>query len=297
MAYSASLPPLNALRAFEAAGRYLNFRAAADEIGVTQGAVAQHVRGLEARLGLRLFKRGHKSLAFTDAGRRYHDQIVQAFAILTDATAQLAPEPLKVTISVTPTFASKWLIPNLADFMSRHPDIDLRILATESLSSFHSDGIDLVVRQGQPPFGASLDVEKLFDQDIIAVCAPELLGTGDGSDHDQALEDMVLLHDTHNLWAAYLKNAAVSESRLQNKSLRFNQTAHSVEAALAGQGVALASRFLVARDLAAGRLVQPIGGVLQGGRDFYLLAPRRPKRSKAVDAVWRWLLEQRQTDC
>lgn len=295
MAKLGNLPPLNALRAFEAAGRHLNFRVAADEIGVSQGAVAQHVRGLEERLGLRLFERRHRSLAFTDVGRTYHGQIVQAFTILSDATALLTPEPLKATISVTPTFASKWLIPNLGDFTTLHPDVDLRILATESLSSFHADGIDLVVRQGQPPFGASLDVEKLFDQEIIAVCAPDLVAGQDLPLPGAALENLVLLHDTHNLWSAYLKEVPGADRTSQRQGMRFNQTAHSVEAALAGQGVALASRFLVARDLAANRLVQPVGYALRGGRDFYLLAPRSPKRSTAAEAVWRWLLDQRQT--
>ncbi len=295
MANTGSLPPLNALRAFEAAGRHLNFRLAAEEIGVTQSAVAQHVRGLEARLGLPLFERRHKALAFSDVGRRYHMQISQAFSILTEATAALAPAPQKVTISVTPSFASRWLIPHLGDFAAHCPEVDLHILATESLSRFHSDGIDLAVRQGQPPFGASLDVAKLFSQDIIAVCDPLLV-----ADHHLPLPaetflSLALLHDTHDLWPVFIKAAFGPGEAMRVKGVRFTQTAHSIEAALAGQGVALASRFLVARDLEAGRLVQPVSHVLQGGRDFYLLAPRGARRPKAAGAVWRWLLARCQS--
>lgn len=157
LASATGLPPLNGLRAFEAAGRTLNFRAAAEKLGVTQGAVAQQVRGLEDRLGIRLFERHSKGLAFTAEGRGYHGQVALAFSILRDATAALQAEPSRVVISVTPSFASKWLIPNLPDFTERHPAIDLRVLATEAMSRFRTDGVDLAVRQGVPPFGASLE--------------------------------------------------------------------------------------------------------------------------------------------
>src|SRR5690554_528812 len=166
------IPPLNGLRAFDVAGRHLNFRSAADEMGVTQGAVAQQVRQLEARLGIPLFERQPKGLAFTPAGRSYHGRIAIAFEELRAATASLRPEPGRVLVSVTPTFAAKWLIPNLPEFSAAHPQIDLQILATEKVSSFHGDGIDVAIRQGKPPFGAVLDVVRLFRQEIIAVAAP-----------------------------------------------------------------------------------------------------------------------------
>ena len=113
------LPPLNALRAFEASARHLNFRLAAEELGVTQGAVAQHVRGLEADLGIKLFDRLPRTLALTGVGRSYAAQLRRAFDLLTQATATLRPEPLRLTISVSPTFASKWLIPRLPDFTAK----------------------------------------------------------------------------------------------------------------------------------------------------------------------------------
>ena len=143
MPTSNDLPPLNGLRAFAAAGRHLTFRAAADELGVTQGAVAQQVRGLEDHLNLRLFLREPRGLAFTEEGRTYHIAISRAFDQMADATDALRTAPSHVTISVTPTFASKWLIPRLSDFTEAHPGIDLRITATERVASFHADGIDL----------------------------------------------------------------------------------------------------------------------------------------------------------
>jgi len=287
-----ALPPLNALRAFEAAGRSLTFRAAAQELGVTQGAVAQQVRGLEAHLGLRLFVREARGLALTDAGRGYHQAISQAMGLIVEATARLKPVPARVTISVTPTFAAKWLIPRLPEFTDAHPSIDLRIMATERLASFHADGVDLAVRQGGKRFGASLDADLLFRQQVIAVCAPGLVA---GVGLPLAAEDLgrlVLLHDTHDLWPRMLQTAfgAFDPADRAVRALRFNQTALSLDAALAGQGVALASRFLVARDLDAGRLIQPLATALDAGQDFHLLAPREGL-SNAAQATRQWLLD------
>lgn len=260
---------------------------------MTQSAVAQQIRGLEEGLGFGLFERRHRGLAFTGTGRAYHAQVERAFGILHDATAALRPGASGVTISVTPSFAAKWLIPHLPDFTAAHPDIDLRILATDSVMSFHADGIDLAVRQGNPPFGASLAAELLFAQEIVAVCAPSLLPDPAAAD---VLDGMVLLHDTHDLWPVFLKEVVGRNARQNGKELRFNQTSLSIDAALAGQGVALASRFLVTGDLQLGRLVQPVAGSIRGDRDFYLLGPRPAQRPAPVEAVWHWLLRQRNLD-
>ena len=198
------LPPLNGLRAFAAAGRHLSFRAAADDLGVTQGAVAQQVRGLEDHLDLRLFLREPRGLAFTEEGRAYHAAVSRAFSQLSEATVALRSAPARVTISVTPTFASKWLIPRLAEFTEAHSAIDLRITATERVASFHADGIDLAVRQGRPPFGASLRADLLFPQEIIAVCSPNLIACHDLPLDAASLSRMTLLHDSHDLWPKFI---------------------------------------------------------------------------------------------
>ncbi|WP_334061001.1 LysR substrate-binding domain-containing protein [Limimaricola cinnabarinus] len=294
MSSEADLPSLSGLRAFSAAGRHLSFRAAAEELGVTQGAVAQHVRGLEEHLGLRLFLREPRGLSFTEAGRIYHAAVARAFSQLLDATGALRETPSRVTISVTPTFASKWLIPRLAEFTEAHPGIDLRITATERVSSFHADGIDLAVRQGRPPFGASLRAELLFPQEVIAVCSPQLVADRDRPVDATALSQMTLLHDTHDLWPSFL-DAAIGRMVPPSRGLRFNQTTLALDAALAGQGIALASRFLVQRDLAAGRLVQPIQSALEGGQDFFLLVPRQ-EMSEAALQVRGWLLQAAQEE-
>lgn len=281
------LPPLNSLRAFDAAGRRLSFRSAADELGVTQGAVAQQVRQLEAILDVVLFERVPKGLAFTPVGRRYHNRITGVFADLRAATAELKPEPKKVLISVTPTFAAKWLIPNLPDFTAAHPDIDLRILATERVSSFHSDGIDLAVRQGSPPFGASLDITLLFKQSLIAVAAPKFADKDDIPLDPETLAKQPKIHDTHDHWTGYLAHLGAQDQ--SPRHLRLSQTSLAVDAAIAGQGVALVSRFLVANDLEAGRLVEVGAAWDTGGKDFYVLAPRTAKTNESVVNVVTWL--------
>ena len=277
------LPPLNGLRAFEVAARHLNFRLAAEELGVTQGAVAQQVRGLEAQLGLQLFLRQNRSLALTEAGRSYSSNIRRAFELIADATQVLRPEPAHLTISVTPTFATKWLIPRLPDFTAAHPDIDLRIMASDRIANFQTDAVDLAVRYGRPPFGPGLAADFLFEQVSIAVASPQVA---------KDLTALTLLHDSHDLWPQFLGLAFPQAAPPVLKNTRFNQTSLAIEAAIAGQGLALAARFFVAEDLASGRLQQVLGAELRTGADFYLVAPRKPKNAALVEALRGWLKAQ-----
>lgn len=281
------LPPLNSLRAFDAAGRRLSFRSAAEELGVTQGAVAQQVRLLEAHLDVVLFERVPKGLKFTSVGRSFHNRIAKVFADIRSATAELKPEPNKVLVSVTPTFAAKWLIPNLPDFSAAHPNIDLRIMATEKVLSFYSDGIDLAVRQGSPPFGASLDVTLLFKRSLIAVAAPKFANKGGAPLDPETLAKLPKIHDTHNQWPSYLAHFGAKD--LSARHLRLSQTSLAVDAAIAGQGVALVSRFLVTQDLEAGRLVEVGADWDAGGNDFYILMPRTARNNETVVNVMTWL--------
>ncbi|WP_160006552.1 transcriptional regulator GcvA [Rhizobium sp. 18055] len=283
------LPPLNGLRAFEVAARHLNFRAAAEELGVTQAAVAQQVRGLEKELELKLFDRLPRALALTEAGRGYADSIRRAFELMSEATSTLRPEPLRLTISITPTFASKWLIPRLPDFLAAHPDLDMRILASERVSNFQSDAVDIAVRLARPPFAPGLQAELLFEQELVAVCSPALIPPA-GMFVPADLARFVLLHDTHNQWPEFAATIPGSAPTASSKSVRFNQTSHAIEAALAGQGIALASRIFVNDDLAAGRLVPAFSKTMRAASDFYVVSLRKPKHAQSVAKVREWLL-------
>jgi len=163
------LPNLNALRMFDAAARHLNFRYAAEELHLTQGAVAQQVRKLEADLGKTLFKREARGLSLTADGATLHRPIRQAMTLIEDGVAQLVPDAFKVTLSVTPSFAAKWLIPRIGQFEAENPQIELNIQASEALTHFSTDGVDLAIRQGTPPFGKTLSYTKLAPLDLTMV--------------------------------------------------------------------------------------------------------------------------------
>ncbi|SLN65678.1 LysR substrate-binding domain-containing protein [Ruegeria meonggei] len=280
-----ALPPLNALRAFEASARHLNFRLAAEELGVTQGAVAQQVRGLEARLAETLFDRLPRGLALTDAGRRFHAPLRRAFRLIEDAVHELSGDR-QITLSVTPSFASKWLVPRLPDFTAQHPEIEVRIDAREQLADFRGDGVDLAVRQGRAPFGQGLTAEPLFSTNFIPVCSQVLARE---IKQPKDLLRHVLLNDTHGLWPLFLERAAVEgKARVMN----FSQTSLAIDAALSGQGVALANEALVSAELVSGQLVQPLPEVLIEDLGFYVVTPKHPRQPALVTAMKDWLLTQ-----
>ena len=192
---------------------------------------------------------------------------------------------------MTPTFASKWLIPRLPAFLEAHPDIDLRILATDRLSHFQADAVDLAVRYGRPPFGAGLTVEPLFDEAQVAVASPQVItALGHPAEH-ASLRGHALLHDAHNAWSQYLEQALPGVSLSVAKNVRFNQTALAIDAAVAGQGLALAHVDFVAADVAAGRLVRLFDTVLRTGAGFYIVYPRRTRHAAQIADVQAWLLQ------
>ncbi|MGU7773346.1 transcriptional regulator GcvA [Burkholderia sp. MR1-5-21] len=287
------LPPLNALRAFEVSARHLNFRAAADEIGVTQGAVAQQVRHLEDVLGLKLFERLPRGLALTHDGAAYFSDVQRALHAIADATDKLVKRRATLTISTTPSFASKWLIPRLARFTDAHPDIDVRVIADQQLATFRHDGVDLAIRFGKPPFGKGLAAHPLFPLDVSAVCSPALL-SAPAAPH--ALAGHVLLHDAHDLWPDFLAALPEPVDVDPHKGLRFNQTSLAIDAAVAGQGIALAADPLVEHDIAAGRLCKPFDVALALAVGFYLVYPGERRDDDELAMMRDWLIGQAELD-
>ncbi|WP_394792048.1 LysR substrate-binding domain-containing protein [Rhodoferax sp.] len=286
------LPSLKALRVFEVVARCLNFRLAADELDVTQGAVAQLVRGLEAELRIKLFERHSRGLALTEAGAAYAGRVRRALEEIAEATRLLRPGERHVTISVAPTIAAKWLLPRLPRFTARHPDIDLRVLATERVSTFHTDGIDLSIRHGRPPFGPGLETRLLFENTLIAVGSPSWLA-GAATMAPERLAGCPLIHDAHDAWPAFLAQLGLGgQAPSPSRGIRFNQTALAIDAAIAGQGLALASAFFVAPDLAAGRLVQVVQQALRTGFNYYVVSPRRSRGDAPLAEVDAWLTEE-----
>jgi LysR family glycine cleavage system transcriptional activator len=154
------------------------------------------------------------------------------------------------------------------------------------VSSFHADGIDLAVRQGPPPARAALDVVRLFAGEVVAVCAPRLLGEQGVPIDAEGLSRLPKLHDAHDLWPAFMRFSGASADA--EHGTRFSQTALAIDAASAGQGAVLVARFLVAREIAAGLLVEVSPGAMPGPHDFHLVARRRSERSPAADAAFQW---------
>ncbi|CAH1651892.1 LysR family transcriptional regulator [Hyphomicrobiales bacterium] len=283
------LPPLNALRAFEVAGRRLSFRAAAEELGVTQGAVAQQVRALEEHLGLPLFHRLPRGLSLTPLGRTYLAEVARAFDTLGEATGRLLTRSDTVTISVTPTVATRLLIPRLAELQSDLPGIELRTVATEALSDFDRDNVDIAVRLTRPPFPSTLEARLLFRQELVAVASPHLVKDQPLPLSGEQLRRMPLLHDSQNCWPDFL------QWRGKLPGAVFNQTTLALDAVLAGQGVALACRAFVASDIEAGRLVQVTERTMAREPDYFLVRKRTTSPRKAIDAVWAWCSERLHT--
>ena len=280
------LPPLNALRMFDAAARHLNFRIAAAELHLTQGAVAQQVRRLEADLGLKLFDRQARGLALTRSGRDYSVAVRQALARIEEATLKLRPETGRITLSVPPSFAAKWLMPRLLSFTTRYPDIGVQIVASETLADFRSDGVDLAIRQGKPPFGKGLRTTLLSRLHLCAVCSPAYAAKITSIDRVEDFERQTLIDDGHDHWDRILQDRILYRT---HGSLKFSHTALALDAAADGQGVALVPRLLADAGLMSGRLVELWQDRQMDSSGYYIVSPDTGPPAPAMETMRRWL--------
>jgi LysR family glycine cleavage system transcriptional activator len=291
---SRRLPPLNALRAFEAAARQLSFTRAAAELNVTQNAISHQIRALEQRLGVRLFRRLPRGLLLTEEAQRYLPPIRDAFDQIALATERLvgAGTGATLTVSVLPSFAAKWLVPRLGRFRAAHPDLDLRISAASQLVDFARDDVDVGIRMGRGAY-PGLRVERLFGETLVPVCSP-LLQTA-GAHPLRQPEDLrhhVLLHDDDYAgWELWLGLAGVTGIDARRGPL-FTDSGMVVQAAAEGQGVALARRQLAAGDLAAGRLIQPFDVTIPHDLAYYLVCPEATASQPKIAAFRGWLLAE-----
>ena len=290
---SRRLPPLNALRAFEAAARHLSFTRAADELHVTQTAISHQIKGLEERLGVRLFRRLPRGLVLTEEGQRYLPPVREAFDRIAAATARLTTAGAggSLTVSALPSFAAKWLVPRLGRFRAAHPDLDLRISASSQLVDFARDDVDVGIRMGRGSY-PGLRVDRLFGESMVPVCSPELLSGPHPLRRPDDLRHHVLLHDDdHSGWQLWLELAGVEDVDASRGPI-FTDSAMVVQAAAEGQGVALARSVLAAGDLAAGRLVQPFAVSLQHDLAYYLVSPEATAEQPRIRAFRAWLLAE-----
>jgi len=283
-------PALNALKMFDSSARHLNFRVAAEELNLTQGAVAQQVRKLESELGVKLFHRRARGLELTDLGKEYFSKISQALKIIDQATQKISPINTSVSISVTPSLASKWLVTKLASFSKYHPEIQVSTHAGESLVNFSTDMITLAIRQGVPPFGQDLESILLTHENLCAVCHPDYA-------HDigriKEVEDFTtlrLIEDSHRHWDKLFHEFSVD---LPPGITHFNQTALAMEAAASGQGIAIVPEILARNDLSQDKLKNIWRDNRKNPAGYYIVYPSgNPPNSEARNIVVEWLLSE-----
>jgi LysR family glycine cleavage system transcriptional activator len=293
MSSPSALPPLTALRTFEAAARHLNFTRAAQELCVTQTAVSHQVRQLEAHLGAALFARDGRGLRLTGQGASWARELHEVFSRLFEANRQAARnEQPTVTVSVLPSFATRWLVPRLGSFFAEHPGIDVRISPSERLVDLAEEPIDIGIRFGTGRY-PGLWVKKLADDALVLVCAPALLRRL----KLDALADLrrhTLLHDDEpDGWSRFLQRHGTKGIDSTRGSV-FTDSSMLIVAAVDGQGVALARRSLALDELAAGRLVMPLPRLspLPLPRAYYAAGSRERLARPAVAAFRTWLLTQ-----
>lgn len=290
------LPPLNALRAFEAAARHNSFAAAAEELNVSHAAISRHVRSLESRLNVTLFRTAKRGVELTAAGAAYLRAVSAALDAIAEATDELTrSNRATVRVSVHPAFAARWLVQRLDRFRDSHPGLDVVLDATSRLADLERDEADLAIGNGlaaTPGVGQEL----LARSWLCPVCAPGLVEGCPLPLAPARLNDFVLLHDEVDagLWRRWFAAAGVADADANaGRGPRILESGLAIEAAIAGQGVALADDFLVAADLASGRLVRPCETVLLAADgDYYLRYLAAVRRAPATAAFRDWLIAE-----
>lgn len=239
---------LNTLTMFDAAARHLNFRLAAAELFLTQGAVAQRIRKLKQDLEVKLFFRHARGLELTDKGKAYHQSIRQALSLIKSATDELTGQQHPLTISAPPSVVTKWLMPRIAVFSERYPDINVRVTASEGITNFTTEDVDLAIRLGLPPEDPKLRHKQLEGMTLYAVCAPGLLSTVGNPVTLTDLSNHRLIEDSHQSWFRLLGHAPKQVLKLSHSHL-------AIDAAINRQGIALVPSFLLEQELAHSKLI------------------------------------------
>ncbi|MEL6922159.1 MAG: transcriptional regulator GcvA [Pseudomonadota bacterium] len=270
------LPPLNALRAFDAASRHMSFQKAAQELHVTPSALSFQIRQLEDHLQLPLFERLNRKVLLTEHGERFAPYVQDAFERLHSAMAQLRPatDENVLTVSTGPAFAAKWLSPRIYKFLERHPDIEFRIAANLKLVNLREDPVDVAIRFGGGNY-PDVFTEPLADEYVLPLVAPSLLERHGGHIRKEAMTSITLLHDDSAVflpnavtWPTWLKHAGIQDVDA-SKGARFNHADHALEAAVDGAGIVLGRMTLAARDIKAGRLIAPFDLVMPARSGFF----------------------------
>ncbi|MCP3471000.1 transcriptional regulator GcvA [Bradyrhizobium sp. CCGUVB1N3] len=291
------LPPLNNLKAFEAAARHESFTRAAEELCVTQGAVSQQVKALEQGLGLKLFNRERQRLVITEAGRDYLTVVRDALDRIAVGTERLLQRQNAgvLTVSTSPDFAAKWLVHRLGHFAEAHSGIDLRVSATLHHVDFAREDVDLAVRHGDGNW-PGFDTVQLSGERLFAVCSPKLLLGRRGLSKPTGILKYPLIHlDSRADWTHWLREAGIDESAVTHGPL-LNRASMVIDAAIDGQGIALARTTLAAWDLINGRLIRPFPNSLPLSKTYWIVCPKATSNVPKIVTFRNWLLAEAAED-
>lgn len=285
------LPPLAAVRVFEAAARHANFTRAAEELGMTQAGVSQQVKLLEDRLGFPLFARGKRGVVLTEAGVRIAGQIGPALSRIATAFAEARGEDAAVlTISSSNTFAVNWLSARLGSFQMDRPDMAVRLHVSDDFVDFARDGIDIAIRGGKGPWPGTKR-HLLMRVRIAAVLSPALLAAHGPFESPLDLTRLPLLSPDDFWWDIFFGAADAARDARARPAMRLNSQIMEGRAAIAGQGVAIVNPLLWQAELASGLLVQPFPGV-DGHQDFWVVYPEERAAVPKIRAFRDWIMAE-----
>lgn len=291
-----SLPPLNALHTFEAVARHLSFQKAARELDVTSTAVSHQIKVVEDFLGVSLFRRRPRPLALTEAGEILYPAVSKSLDAIVAAIAQLeeASESTTLAVSVTTVFAAKWLVPRLSEFQRTHPEINLHLQASNDVVELQRRAVDLAIRYGDGNY-PKFRVYKLMSDVFLPVCSPHLLSgkypirePEDLVNHPLLQFEWIHFGTDAPAWLNWFRAANLNMFDL-NYGLKFNEESLAIQAAVAGQGIALCSNIHVADDVASGFLVQPFDLSLKGFYYSAVYLENHPKEKLILKFV-NWLV-------
>jgi LysR family glycine cleavage system transcriptional activator len=284
------LPPLATLRAFEAAARHLSFKRAADELAVTPTAISHQIRLLEETLGQKLFERRTRRVIMTSAAQTLYTPLRSSFEAIAQAVERVSVSKAAstVTLTATMTFTSKWLVPRVASFRERHPGINLRLLASDDVIDLRTGAADISVRYGAGTYPGCRS-QLLFQETFAPVCSPRLdvRVPTDLKDHALIYSEWRQVDESTPTWPRWYDKAGLPY-RQSGSDIVFTDETHAIQAAVAGQGVALAGVTLITDELATGALIVPFGPTLSG-RGFYLVTPDNHVGNDNVETVREWL--------
>lgn len=287
--------PLNALRAFEAAARHLSFTRAAHELGVTHSAVSHHVKALEDRLGVALFERLNRAVRLTDAGRMLLPVLSESFDHISESLDGLTSGGGRraLTVTLTPSFASKWLVPRLGRFRALHPKIDVRLAPSLEFADLTREGYDVAVRCGDGHWPGHR-VDPLLAIMMMPVCRPDMVEAGLQSPADLARHTLIhadIGGEAHigTEWRMWLHEFGIGDGGDLDRGISLPDPAMALQAAVDGLGIAMGYDLLAASDLAAGRLAAPFGDGLRHPLAYYVVSPSGTTNNPNVTAFRDWI--------